>query len=170
MRRSRFSLLSVAGLALGLAAAGCGSSSSVTGPDEGPTAGAAVVQGSVVGASFTAAPVDGFTALSGGGGLTVHVEGTDISTTVDPDGMFILSGVPAGTVTLVFEGSGTSARLTVSGLMDGQVLSLQIHLSGGQATLTSPGHCTPTKDTKLTGVLDAARRPSISPSSSWARR
>jgi hypothetical protein len=156
----------MAGLALGLAAAGCGSSDSVTGSTEGPTVGIAVVQGTVVGPSSTAAPMgasstgapgDGFTALSGGDGLTVRVEGTHISTGVDEEGQFILSGLPPGTVTLVFEGSGTSAHLTVSGLRDGQVLSLQVHLSGGTATITSQQPCTPTKETKLIGKLDSMK-------------
>jgi hypothetical protein len=168
MRRSRFSLFSVAGLALGLAAAGCGSSDSdsVTGSTEVPMVGIAVVQGTVVGASSTAAPVgasstathgDGLSALSGDDGLTVRVEGTNVSTSVDEDGGFILSGLPAGTVTLVFEGSGASARLTVSGLLDGQVLSLQVQLSGGHATIASQEPCTPTKQIKHTGKLDSMK-------------
>lgn len=165
MRRACFSLISVAGLALGLAAAGCGSSDSVTGSNEVPTVGIAVVQGTVVGAS-SAAPVgasstgrsgDGFSALSGDDELTVRVEGTNASTGVDEEGRFILSGLPPGTVTLVFEGSGASAQLRVSGLQDGLVLSLQVRLSGGTASITSQQPCTPTKETKLTGRLDSMK-------------
>ncbi len=118
--------------------------------------GIAVVQGTVVGASATGSSGDGFSALSGDDTMTVRVEGTNISTGVE-EGHFILSGLPAGTVTLVFEGSGTSARLTVSGLRDGQVLSLQVHLSGGTATIASQQPCTPTKETKLTGKLDSMK-------------
>jgi hypothetical protein len=158
MRRARFSLI-LAGLALGLAAAGCGSSSSVTGPEEKETPvvtlGAAVLQGTVVGDGFTASSTAGFTALSEDSGWTVRVEGTALSTTVDDEGEFILSRVPAGTITLVFEGPGGTAQLTVSGLVDGQVLGLKVHLSGGTATVASQEPCTPTKETKLSGKLDS---------------
>jgi hypothetical protein len=158
MRCISVSLLSVAGLALVLAAAGCGSSSSVTGPEEAPVVatGAAVLQGTIVGGGFAASSLDGVTALCcDGSGWTVRVEGTALSAAVDEEGEFILSGVPAGTVTLIFEGPGGTAQLTVSGLLDGQVLSLQVHLSGGTATIASQEPCTPTKDTKLTGTLES---------------
>lgn len=157
MRRVHVSLLSMAGLALVLAAAGCGSSSAVTGPEEAATAtsGFAVVQGTIVGGAVAALSSEGVSALSGGSGWTVRVEGTGLSTAVDEEGEFILSAVPAGTITLIFEGPGPTAHLTVSGLVDGQVLSLQVHISGGTATVTGPTSTTPTKDTKLTGVLES---------------
>jgi hypothetical protein len=43
----------------------------------------------------------------------------------------------------------------VSGLLDGQVLSLQVHLSGGTATIAHQEACTPTRDTKITGALES---------------
>jgi hypothetical protein len=158
MRRANVSLLSVAGLAVVLAAAGCGSSSSVTGPEEAPplATGAAVLQGTVSGGGIAASSRDGFTAsCCAGSGWTVRIEGTALSTNVDEEGEFILSGVPAGTVTLIFEGPGGTAQLTVSGLVDGQVLSLQVHLSGGTATIAHQEACTPTRDTKITGALES---------------
>ena len=157
MRRVHVSLLSMAGLALVLAAAGCGRSGAVTGPDEAApaTSGSAVVQGTIVGGAVAALSSEGVSALSGGSGWSVRVEGTGLSTTVDEEGEFILSDVPAGTITLVFEGPGPTAHLTVSGLLDGQVLSLQVHISGGTATVTGPTSTTPTKDTKLTGDLES---------------
>jgi hypothetical protein len=158
MRRISVSLLSVAGLAVVLAAAGCGGSSAVTGPEEVPVVatGAAVLQGTVSGGGIAASSLDGFTALCcSGSGWTVRVEGTALSTTVDEEGEFILSGVPAGTITLIFEGPGGTAQLTVSGLLGGQVLSLQVHLSGGTATIAHQEPCTRTKDTKITGALES---------------
>jgi hypothetical protein len=158
MRRISVSLLSVVGLALVLAAAGCGGSSSVTGPEEVVVVatGAAVLQGTVSGGGIAASSLDGFTAsCCGGSGWTVRVEGTALSTTVDEEGEFILSGLPAGTITLIFEGPGGTAQLIVSGLLDGQVLSLQVHLSGGTATIAAQEPCTPTKDTKITGALES---------------
>ena len=159
MRRANVSLLTVAGLALVLAAAGCGGSGSVTGPDDAPVVaitGAAVLQGTVTGGGITASSLDGFTALCcAGSGWTVRVEGTTLSAVVDEEGEFILSGVPAGTITLIFEGPGGTAQLTVEGLLDGQVLSLQVHLSGGTATIANQEPCSPAKETKLTGALDS---------------
>jgi hypothetical protein len=156
MRRTRSSSLPLAVLAISVIAAGCGGSSSVTGPDEGPGApvGAAVVQGTILGGSFAAADGDVF-ALSGGGHVTVTVEGTSITTTVDEEGGFILTQVPAGTVTLIFEGPGINARLTVSGLVDGQVLSLECTVTGSTAEIATPPHCTPQKKTKITGILES---------------
>jgi len=155
MRYARFSLLSLAVVLVALVATGCGGSSPVTGPDEAPVVlGAAVVQGTVVGGGF-AAPSGDFAALSGGGGLTVTVEGTSLTTSVDEEGEFILSKVPAGTVTLIFEGPGINARLTISGLVDGQVLSLECHVAGSSVEVTTPAHTAPTKRTKITGLLES---------------
>jgi hypothetical protein len=155
MRRTRFSSLSLAVLTVALVAAGCGGSSSVTGPDEASGAlGASVVQGTVLGGGF-AAPSGEVTALSRGSGLTVTVEGTSLSTNVDEEGQFILTQVPAGTVTLIFEGPGISARLTISGLVDGQVLSLECLVNGSSIEITTPAHTTPTKRTKITGYLES---------------
>jgi hypothetical protein len=155
MRRTRFSSLSLVVLTAALVAAGCGGSSSVTGPDEASGAlGASVVQGTVLGGGL-AAPSGEVTALSRGSGLTVTVEGTSLSTNVDEEGQFILTQVPAGTVTLIFEGPGISARLTISGLVDGQVLSLECLVNGSSIEITTPAHTTPTKKTKITGYLES---------------
>ena len=143
MRRKRFVFLSLAGLAVALAAAGCGGSSAVTGPDaEAPSAsvsGAAVVQGTVTGA---------------GADLQVGVVGTPLVTLVDEEGQFVLSGVPSGTATLKFEGSGTDARVSVPGLQDGLVTSITVKLSGGTAQLTGTPNCTPTAEAAFSGVLE----------------
>ena len=143
MRRKRFVFLSLAGLAVALAAAGCGGSSAVTGPDaEAPSAsvsGAAVVQGKVTGA---------------GADLQVGVVGTPLVTLVDEEGQFVLSGVPSGTATLKFEGSGTDARVSVPGLQDGLVTSITVKLSGGSAQLTGTPNCTPTAEAAFSGVLE----------------
>ena len=146
-----------AGLALVLAAAGCGGSNGVTGPEDAApaTSGSAVVQGTLITGGVSALSSDGVSSLSGGSGWTVRVEGTGLLAAVDEEGEFILSGVPAGTITLIFEGPGTTAHLTVSGLLDGQVLSLQVHISGETATVTGPTSTAPSKDTKLTGVLES---------------
>jgi hypothetical protein len=140
MRRMRFVLLSLAGLAVTLAAAGCGGSSAVTGPEASlPVAGNAVVQGTVTG---------------GSSGLQVGVVGSSLTALVDDEGQFALSGVPAGTAVLRFEGSGIDARVSVPGLQDGLVTSITVQLSGGSAQLTGTPNCSPTVDTFFSGTLD----------------
>jgi hypothetical protein len=140
MRRKRFVFLSLAGLAMVLAAAGCGGSSAITGPDAGaPAAGNAVVQGTVTGA---------------GAGLQVGVVGTPLVAPVDDEGQFALAGVPAGTATLKFEGAGIDARVSVPGLQDGQVTSITVKVSGGSAQLTGTPNCAPTADTFFSGTLE----------------
>jgi len=140
MHRMRVVCLFLAGLAVALAAAGCGGSAAVTGPEaEAPVAGAAVVQGTVTGA---------------GTGLQVGVVGTALVTEVDEEGQFVLSSVPAGTATLKFEGAGVDARLPVPGLQDGLVTSITVQLSGGSAQLTGTPNCTPTAEAAFSGVLE----------------
>jgi hypothetical protein len=140
MRRTRFVCLSLAGLALALAAAGCGGSAAVTGAEpEAPVAGAAVVQGTVTGVVA---------------GLQVGVVGTPLVTPVDDEGQFVLSGVPAGTATLKFEAAGIDARVEVPGLQDGLVTSVTVQLSGGSARLTGTPNCTPTAEAAFSGVLE----------------
>jgi hypothetical protein len=128
-------------------AAGCGGSSSVSGPDEPPAAaGHAVVQGTVEGS---------------GSGLQVGVVGTPLVAAVDEEGQFALAGVPAGTATLRFEGGGIDARLAVSGLQDGQVTSITVQLSNGGAQLAGTPSCSPTTETYFTGTLDRANGTSL---------
>ncbi len=156
MRRKDFSILSLIGLAVVLVTAGCGGgSSSVTGADEAPLAvGNAVIQGTVLGGGFAANPGGEVSASSGTSGMTVRVEGSGLSTAVDEEGEFILASVPAGSVALLFEGGGVNARLTVSGVLDGQVMSLEVQVSGSDVQITTPAYCTPTKYTKITGPLE----------------
>lgn len=147
MRRNRFVCLSLAGLFVALLAAGCGGSSAVTGPETAsPVAGNAVVQGTVTGASA---------------GLQVGVVGTPLVAPVDEEGQFALAGVPSGTATLRFEGSGIDARVPVPGLQDGLVTSVTVHLSGGTAQLSGTPSCTPTAETFFSGTIDSIAGPRL---------
>jgi Domain of unknown function (DUF5666) len=140
MRRTQFVCLCLAGLAIALAAAGCGGSAAVTGPEpQAPVTGAAVVQGTVTGATA---------------GLEVGVVGTSLATELDQEGQFVLSGVPAGTATLTFQGAGVDARLEVPGLQDRQVTSIAVQLSGGKAQLTGTPNCGASAETAFSGVLE----------------
>ena len=147
MHRNRFVCLSLAGLFLALLAAGCGGSSAVTGPETAsPVAGNAVVQGTVTGASA---------------GLQVGVVGTPLVAPVDEEGQFALAGVPPGTATLRFEGSGIDARVPVPGLQDGLVTSVTVQLSGGTAQLSGTPSCTPTAETFFSGTIDSIAGPRL---------
>ncbi len=143
-------------LSLMLAVAGCGGSSGVTGPDEASVAaGAGVIAGTVVGGGVATASSGDVHSLSGHEGLLVSVEGTPIQALVDEEGEFALAGVPAGSVELRFAGPGVDARVTVTGVLNAQVMSLQVHVSGATAQVTSPPECAPTQEVKFTGILES---------------
>jgi hypothetical protein len=148
--------LSLAGLALALAAAGCSGPAAVTGPDgSSSVSGAAVLQGAIVGAGLGSSSSNAAVhALAGGSGFRVSVVGTPLSTEVDEEGQFALAGVPAGSVRLRIEGPGVSAQLEVSGLVDGQVTSIQVRISGGVAELASAPTCAPTAETFFSGTVE----------------
>ena len=149
-----------AGAALLAAAAlltGCGKSSSVTGTSEPVVAGNAVLLGTVQGVGFAGAPVTGAThASSSGTGYTVTVVGTAGGTAeIDEDGRFVLAGLPAGAVTLRIEGGGVSAQVTVQGLVDGQVLTVELKLAGATVQLAGSPVCAPSADTFFSGDLES---------------
>jgi len=149
--------LFLAGLCAALFAAGCGGSSAVTGPDESSASarGAAILQGAILGAglgsSSAGAPVR---ALAGDTGWSVSIAGTGLTGDVDEDGRFLLSGAPAGNVKLRIDGPGVSTQVDVSGLVDGQVTSIEVKVNGGQAQLTTAPTCSPSAQTSFSGVLE----------------
>ena len=146
--------LVLAGLA-GVMTSGCGSSKAVTGPDDQPVAGSSVLHGALLAPGISSASgAPGVSAASGGGGWVVSVAGTSLSSEVDQDGRFVLAGVPAGSVTVKIEGPGVSAQVAVSGLVDGQVTSVEIRITGGSAQLATDPKCTPTAETYFSGTLD----------------
>jgi len=65
--------------------------------------------------------------------ITVSVEGTDISTTVDSDGTFTLRGLPEGSFTLVFTDASSAeiGRLEFSGVLPNQEITLTVDISEG---------------------------------------
>jgi hypothetical protein len=70
-------------------------------------------------------------------GIRVSVVGANLFTQTDGSGSFTLAGVPSGDSRLRFEGAGIDAQLDVSGLRDGQVLTLNVRVSGSQAVVVS---------------------------------
>ncbi len=138
-RRGILCLAFVAVAAAGLLAA-CGGSGASTGADQPVAAtGNAVLQGSVRGTSE---------------GLRVSVPGTPLAAAVDDDGQFVMSKMPAGSVTLRFEGGGANATLAVEGLRDGQVTSIDVTLSGGTAKLNGAPNCAPQTVTYFSGNVE----------------
>lgn len=94
--------------------------------------------------------------LSGVQGLRVDVAGTRyLTTTTDEDGQFALSNVPAGDVTLVFQGTGVLARLVVPGVQDHKVTTIKVSVSGSSAQMPTAPTCQPDADTFFTGAIES---------------
>jgi len=128
MRPSLFLITGLAALA-----AGCAGSMPAGPSASAPGTPGAVVQGTVAGLG---AASQGLLRASSAARLRVSVVGTSLATTTDGSGRFVLAGVPAGTVTLRFEGDGgIDARLQISGLADGQVITIVVRVAGHEASL-----------------------------------
>lgn len=67
--------------------------------------------------------------------LTVTVNGTNITSNVDGNGNFQLTGVPPGDVTLMFSGAGANASITLSNVPANAQISITVTLNGNSAKL-----------------------------------
>lgn len=132
-------------LAAGLGTAACGAQSPA-GPSQlsgsstsaNTTVGGGVtINGSITGPALSALAMtgSGFATLDGPGSLLVTVVGTTITTSVKPNGTFVLTDVPPGDIQLHFTGPGTDALLTVTGVAGGDELRMTVQVSGSTATL-----------------------------------
>ena len=159
MRRAKLVVCLLVAGAAGMLAAGCGGSSSVTGPDDpAPVSGSSVLHGTIVAPGIGSAGTSpGVGAASTGIGWVVSVNGTSLSSELDQDGRFVLTGVPAGSVTVKVDGPGVSAQVAVGGLQNGQVTSVEIRVSGGTAQLSGDPKCTPTAETYFSGPLGSVQ-------------
>jgi hypothetical protein len=63
--------------------------------------------------------------------LVVRVDGTKREATVDADGNFTLTGVPAGNVVLRFQGTGVNATVIVPSVEDGQSITIVVSIRSG---------------------------------------
>ena len=70
-----------------------------------------------------------------GNSVTVTIVGTGVSTTLDGNGSFTLDNVPPGSVTLRFQGRGSDALLTISGIEADDHISIAVTLTGNSARL-----------------------------------
>lgn len=166
---------SVLGVALAVGAAGCGSKAASPLSPSPADAATATIQGTVdTGGGAGSSSLGASSNTSGN--LRVSVVGTGVSTTTDSSGRFTLSGIPGGAVTLRFEGPGVDARLEISGLQPGQVLTITVHVSGSNASLTpgsesspspspspspGPGDDDDESEVEFTGVVESITPPSL---------
>ena len=154
---SRTKTLSLLAVVLGAWTAACGSrSDSVTDPGLPSTPGA-TVQGTVnAGAGASSSSVS---SSSSSAGIRVTVVGTSLATVTDASGRFLLAGISSGQTALRFEGPGIDARLQLSGLVEGQVLTITVQVSGTTARVLSGPSPSPSPSPSPTP------RPSASPGS-----
>lgn len=146
-------------LAVSLLAAACGSSSSSSmAPSSVPDAASATLQGTINAGGAGPSSLGASSASTSAAGLRVSAQGSGQSATTDGQGRFTLSGLPAGAVTLRIEGPGVDARLTLGGLLPGQVLTVGIQVSGSQASVISDSGPSPSPSPS------PSPRPSPSPS------
>ena len=68
-------------------------------------------------------------------GLTVTVVGSNLSTVVDANGHFQISGVSGGTVRLQFTGNGINATITLNNVSGDQFIEIQIQVSGSSVEI-----------------------------------
>lgn len=146
-------------------AAACGSTPAAV------ETGGVTIEGTVAsGAGASSADVTAQSNSAGSKALRVSIEGTSLSSTTDAQGRFRLTGAPDGSATLRFEGTGVDARLTIGGLVDGQVLTITVAVAGSSATLIStalgPGDSngpvpTPGPSVEFSGLIESLTPPSL---------
>ena len=123
-----------------VALSGLAACSSPTAPE---SSGGVTITGSVAAPGGANGSTDGAPASAGSTtssippGLTVTAVGTNITTTVDPSGQFVLRQLPSGNVQLRFNAVGTSATLTLTGLEAGQQVTIVVSLTNSTAALLS---------------------------------
>jgi hypothetical protein len=87
--------------------------------------------------SSTSASIGGTLRAAAASQMQVGVSGTALATTSDPAGRFKLKDVPAGNVTLLFDGSGVNARLPLGRVNPGDRVTIVVTVNGSSAHLDS---------------------------------
>ena len=70
-------------------------------------------------------------------GMTVTIDGTELSAALDGSGAFTLSGVPSGDAKLRFKGGNVSATAVLAGVRADQLIEIQVSLNGATATIVN---------------------------------
>jgi hypothetical protein len=122
---------------LSFAVAACGSASTPTSPaaanDARPSATTAAIHGTVAGGGTSAALFS--TNNGAGAGMTVTVEGTNITATVNGASQFVLTEVPPGVTVLRFNGVGANAAVAIGNLIAGLTTTVTVIVNGTEAHL-----------------------------------
>jgi hypothetical protein len=134
--------------ALCIVAAACSSKASPTTPSHTTLADGATIIGHVSGFSSSTNSqrhIAGSSSVGTANGLTftdnasttltVTVNGTNITSNVDGNGNFQLTGVPPGEVTLTFSGAGANASITLNNVSANAQISITVTLNGNSAKL-----------------------------------
>jgi Domain of unknown function (DUF5666) len=145
VKRLRSTVIIVA--ALSIVAAACSSNGSPTAASHAVRAEGATIIGHVSGfssgansqrqiGSSSVGTVNGLTFTENASTtLTVTVNGTNITSNVDGNGNFQLTGVPPGNVTLMFSGAGANASITLNNVPANAQISITVTLNGNSAKL-----------------------------------
>lgn len=164
MRTRMRSHLVLFGIALlGCWTVACGSGSgSIASPSGGPAGLGATIEGTVTTGSGGSGS-QGFGAALPSSVVRVSVQGSSQSTSTDGKGRFTLAGLRAGDVTLRFQASGVDARLSVGGLLDGQVLTINVRASGNDAQLVSglSDDSSEGDEREFTGLVESVTPPTL---------
>ncbi len=122
----------VLGLAFGIA--GCGSDPNATPSQPSGASNGVTIRGTVNGGTASSSDVSAQSGSSGSG-LRVTVVGTNLSTTTNGRGEFIIVGAPSGRIVLRFQGPGIDAHLELTGLVDGQTITISVQVSANRAEI-----------------------------------
>jgi len=94
-------------------------------------------------------------ATSSAGSVTVTIVGTGASTTIDGNGSFTLDNVPPGSVQLRFQGRGSDAMLTISGIEADDHIAIAVTLNGNNARLDAREKTSGGNGNEVNGRIDA---------------
>lgn len=134
----RTSLAFLSSCLVAIIAAGCGGDGR---SPLHPSQTGAVIAGTVTGPAGSASTASAGSARtirpadSSFTGLTVTVVGSNLSTVVDANGHFQISGVSGGTVRLQFTGNGINATITLNNVSGDQFIEIQIQVSGSSVEI-----------------------------------
>jgi len=113
----------------------CSSSATAPSSPSASTTGA-TIQGTIqTGASASSVELSAFSTASG---IKVTVVGTNVSTVTDGSGRFVLQGIAGGSASLRFQGPGIDGTIDLSGLVEGQTLTITVQVSGSRPRLVTP--------------------------------
>ena len=132
-------LMFFAAAAVATAAIGCGDKDVPTSPSSSSAAAASPTPANATGATITGTVVGMSTAASSsfqaqGITLTVTVTGSSATSTVDNNGRFTLTNVPAGRIDLHFVGNGVDAHLPLD-VAERATIAITVRVSGHDAQL-----------------------------------